>query len=232
MNDIKLFSPLEEWLNRRTNLSSFIQIDDIQADFDIGGFLILNNVIPIYEAIDLEAESLNISWQKTNEYLEKAFDIINEEYPQKISLDKEESRMIIDELDNPPKIMHPIYMMTIEKDGKEEVVYIGQTSSSKSRFKGGHSAISKLHLPKFDGFSKKLYQCGILLLNEDSELVPLEWIKPLKTAKELLNSIEAQLIFHFQPELNTLLKKNNKTTKYIQLHLQNINNFFMHDTFV
>lgn len=232
MKEVKLFSPLEEWLDRRTDLKSYINIDDIQADFELGGFLIFDNVIPIYQAIDLEAESLDLSWQKTNDYLEKAFDIINEEYPQKISLDKEEARMILDELDKAPKIMHPIYIMTVEKDNKEEIVYIGQTSSSKSRFKGGHSAISKLHLPKFEGFTKKLYQCGILLLNEDNELVPLEWIKPLDKAKELLNSIEAQLIFHFQPELNILLKKNNNTTKYIQLHLQNRNNFFMHDTFV
>jgi hypothetical protein len=232
MKEKKIFSPLEEWLRGTTDLTSFVELNDTQANFEIGGFLMFENIIPIYDVVDLEAESLDISWKRTNNYLEKSFDILVEEYPQKTSLDREEASMIIEELGNPPKITYPIYMITVKKDDDEKIVYIGQTSSSKNRFKSGHAAITKLHRSDYDGFEKKLYQCAVMFLNNHSELVPLEWIKPLEKAKMLLNSIEAQLIFHFQPELNTNLKKNDKTTIYVQLHCQNHHNYFMHDEFV
>lgn len=232
MNDIKLYSPLENWISRKISLPSFIELDSTALNFELGGFLILNNVALIHETINLKPESLDVSWQKTNQYLQDAFNIINEKGLEEISLDREESEMIIYELGNPPNISHPIYIMTISNNEKEEVVYIGKTSSSRNRFKSGHTAITKLHDPKFNNFQKNIYQCGILLLNNDKELVPLEWIKPFSESKKLLDSIEAQLIFHFKPLLNTQLKNKNNTSQYIQLHLQNRNNFFMHDIFV
>ncbi len=232
MNEIELYSPLEEWINRNICLPSFIELNLNNLNFEFGGFLILNNIALLHETVNLKPESLDISWKKTNEYLEKAFNIINESIFDKILLDREESEMIIDKLGNPPNISHPIYIMTISNSEKEEIVYIGQTSSSKNRFQSGHTAITKLHAPEFNGYEKKIYQCGVLFLNNDKELVPLEWIKPLPEAKRLLDSIEAQLIYYFKPQLNTQLKKKNNTTQYIQLHLQNRNNCFMHDIFV
>lgn len=51
--------------------------------------------------------------------------------------------------------------------------------------------------------------------------VPLEWISPFDYCKELLESVEASLIYHFQPELNTEHTKRHNSKIPIHLMIEN-----------
>jgi hypothetical protein len=179
----------------------------------------------------LEAESLAKSWHRTHDYVATALTIIEADGP--IWLDPDEVEMIRSELGDPPPLCYPIYMVTVEHENTERLVYVGKTSSNQSRFKGGHTAFTKLLDPKYDGQLKRLYLGSVVLLADDKSYQPLEWVKPLETAEELLASIEAQLIFNFKPELNTHHVHTGNAKLPVSLHIQNFSGAtsFLHDKF-
>lgn len=230
--DIKKHSPLEAWLARTDPLRSFLDLENSQPNFERGGFLLLNGPIPLHETISLEAESLPVSWKRTHEYVKKCLTIIDAEETD--WLDHDEVRMIRAEVGEPPPLCFPIYLLSVGQGKDERVVYVGKTSSKSGRFKSGHAAITGLHHPKYDGLKKQIYLGGVVLLSDDDEYRPLEWVKPLAKSEEILTSIEAELIFHFQPELNTIHKKSFDAVFPVTLHIQNYegDSPFLNDRFV
>jgi hypothetical protein len=226
------YSPLQGWLDRTDSLTSFIDLECRPPSYEYGGFLSLDVVLPVHGSVNLAAESLSTSWTRTHEYVRESLAIIDAEEP--LWLDREEVQMIKSKLGEPPPLSYPIYILSVSDDKSERAVYIGKTSSEKGRFRGGHAAITKLHNPKYDGLTKRLYLGGIVLLADDKEYQPLEWVKPLAKAMEILNSIEKQLIYRFQPELNTKHKKHYNVKVPVSIHIQNSSGEteFLHDQFV
>jgi hypothetical protein len=224
-------SLLSGWLERRDPLRSFVDLENRPPSQELGGFLSLDCVVPVHESLQLEAESLVASWRKTHDYVSEALSIIRAEEP--MWLDHEEVEMIREELGDPPPLCYPIYLITVGDGEAERLVYVGKTSSSKGRFKGGHAAFTKLLDPRYDGKQKRLYLGAIVLLTEDKSYQPLEWVKPLATAESLLASIEAQLIFEFKPELNTHHVHADNAKWPVILHIQNFSSVtsFLSDKF-
>jgi hypothetical protein len=213
------YSALKGWLDRTDPLQSFIDLEKRPPNQEFGGFLSLDEMVPAYESNTLPSESLSDSWEKTHSYVSSSLEIIHASDP--LWLDNEEVEMIINELGEPPPICYPLYLISVESKGAERLVYVGKTSSSNGRFKGGHAALTKLLNPKYDGQIKRLYLAGVVLLADDKSLQPLEWVKPLARAEELLSSIESQLIFTFKPGLNTQHVKKNNASWPVSLHIQN-----------
>jgi hypothetical protein len=226
---VRKASSLSSWLERRDPLHSFIDLEKRPPNQEFGGFLSFDVVVPAHESLDLEAESLSDSWKKVHEYVADSLEIIGADEP--MWLDREEVEMIKNQLGEPPPLCYPIYMITVGDGDAERLVYIGKTSSSNGRFRGGHIALTKLLHPMYDGFTKRVYIGAIYLLADDKSYQPIEWVKPLETAEALLTSIEAQLIFNFKPQLNTQHMNSNNTLWPISLHINNFTDVttFMHD---
>lgn len=214
------YSFLTPWLERRTPLAAFIDLDQIEPNREFGGFLAIQRAIPIHESVELAAESLSSSWLKVDTYVKQALDIIRADEPQ--WLDSWETEKIQEQLGQPPVNCLPIYFVSVGEGGSERLVYIGKTSSEQGRFRGGHTAFTKLHHPRFDGLKKTLYLAAIVLLSEEKDCLPLEWVKPRAKAEELLDSIEAQCIFEFKPELNTHHVSRDNSRWPTSLHIQNV----------
>jgi hypothetical protein len=226
-------SPILRWLDRGTELKALLSPkSDASPNLELGGFVALDVAVPLHKASELCAESLEGSWELAHRYIEDCKAIIEIDEP--MWLDKFEISQIKNELGEPPPLAYPIYFMSVaDENGEEKLAYVGRTSSKNSRFSGGHAAITKLHAPEYQGLDKWLYLGCIVLLTEDNYL-PLEWVNPLGRAQELLHSIEAQLIYYLQPELNINHKKHNNTKEYVQLHIQNFSSDtqFLNDQFV
>lgn len=231
MISIRKVSLLDAWLDRRDPLHSFIDLDNRPPNQEFGGFLSLDFVVPAHESLDLEAESLADSWRKTHDYVTSALSIIDAENP--LWLDRDEVEMIREKLGEPPPMCYPIYLITVGEGEAERLVYVGKTSSSQGRFRGGHAAFGKLLNPKYDGQSKRIYLGAVVLLADDNSCQPLEWVKPLERAEMLLKSIEAQLIYSYKPELNTQHVKVYNAKWPVSLHIQNFSGAtsFLHDEF-
>ena len=217
---MKKHSPLQGWLNRTDPLCSFIKLENRPANHEFGGFLGIDLVVPVHESIGLAPESLENTWQTVNKYVISALELIDSDEP--LWLDKEEVQMIKGTLGEPPTFCFPIYIFSAGYNNNERPVYIGRTSSSTSRFSNGHVVCTKLHHPQYKGMSKRLYLGTVVLLADDKEYQPLEWVHPFKKAIETLNSVEAQLIYDLKPELNLHHKnKNNVTIPITPIHIQN-----------
>ncbi|MGR3761917.1 hypothetical protein ACUXV3_17595 [Roseobacteraceae bacterium NS-SX3] len=135
-------------------------------------------------------------------------------------LSREDAWEIENELGVPPLVTNPMYFMSVKNKTEERLVYVGKTSSKRSRFSGGHAAITKIHNPKYDGFEKGLYLAS-LMFYDDFDYLPIEYIRELDRAEKLLSSIEAQIIYDFQPELNTSHKKSFGSHWPIQVLFEN-----------
>jgi hypothetical protein len=142
--------------------------------------------IPLHESVNFPAESLDQSWHAVREYVTASLEIIRSDEP--VCLDREEVEMIREGLGDPPPQCYPLYFLTCGTAPNEHLVYIGKTSSSSGRFRGGHRAISLLHHPKYEGLLKTIYLGCVMLLNEDDYL-PLEWIEPISKTGHSLSVI-------------------------------------------
>jgi len=212
-------SQLIPWLDRSASLSGFVDLHKNQPNREWGCFLALDVAHSVHESISLQAESLAASWKATHEYVASALRLIKAKRP--VDLDSYEAALIREEIGRPPDLCYPMYLLTVAKGDDERLVYIGKTSTDRGRFRGGHAALTKLHHPKYDGYAKRLYLGAIVFLTARKEYQPLEWVKPLERAHELLASVEAQLIYEFKPELNTQHVSRNNARWPLQIHIQN-----------
>jgi len=213
------YSPLGTWLRGREVLPPFLDLKNLSPSFEFGGFLGIEKSIVAFQSFRAQPQCLLLSWQRTHKYLSDALTLLGEEIPP--NLDKEESFWILNRLGFPPPACLPIYFFTSKDSTTEEIVYLGQTSSKTGRFKNGHLACTKLLSPEFNEKEKLLYFCSVTLLTEDKKYLPLEWVSSSDDAKEILNSIEAQLICHFKPKLNVRFPEWVNVRFPISFHIQN-----------
>jgi hypothetical protein len=210
----------------------------VKPEYEYGGFVALDKYCELHDSINLKAQSLHASWQKTQQYVSEAYEIIDASIGESLSLDSEESVMILDELGDPPEPCYPIYIISVDSKDGELPVYIGKTSSNNCRFAGGHDAITKLHDPIYHGLEKKLYLGCVMLLAKNKSYYPLEWVTPLSAAKDVLRSIENQLIYDLKPKMNVHGKANYLATYPMSIHIQNFSDSghdsrkFLNDHFV
>lgn len=192
------------------------RLKDINSEY--GCFIGLDVCFPLHKVLEMEAQSLEDTWNEVNQYVANACNIITDEYGEELEIKEDEKlrdvdREIIYEIESrqktPPTACYPLYFISVGDDTDEKLVYIGKTSAKTHRFSGGHSAALKLHAPKYEGLSKHIYFGTVVFLDHKKNNMPLEFIRPLKDAKSLLSNLEAGLIYNLKPELNTTyLNKN------------------------
>lgn len=196
-----MFLPLSAWIKATHPLPKRFLLQNYADRFDEKWlcWVVIEEVADLYEVNKLNWVSLSASREKTKEYISRAASVVGA-IDDAGWLEKEDGCWIKEELGNPPHPCLPIYIITVESGEKERVVYIGKTKSV-SRFTGGHSAALKLHAPKYDGLKKSIYRCSIWFDIED-EYVAIDWIEPEVLALDIFDSVESQLIYNLQPELN------------------------------
>lgn len=136
------YSPLEYGSNENYLRRSLKDPSLLIPEKEIGCFLVLQSSYALHETIGLSAQNLDISWQSNQNYLSSNCD------------------------GEAPLACYPIYLITVGDDENERLVYIGKTSSKSSRFSSGHSAITKLHHPKYDNLSKRIYLCCVVFFKK------------------------------------------------------------------
>lgn len=230
---LKSYSLIQSALERRRPLPSYRHLKKAKLDLEYGGFLSLVVKYQLHEAINIKEQSLEISWEENHNYIKQAMEISQNNEGN--WLDREEVQWIKDSLGDPPLPCCPIYFITIADKCKEKIVYIGKTSSRTSRFAGGHRVAMQLHKPCYRLYKKSLYLCLVVLIDKDNDYLPLEWIWPQKKAQAMLESIESQLIYEFQPDLNVQNKNSYNAAHPFQIHIQDGEKFsllFPKDYFV
>ncbi|WEG19275.1 hypothetical protein PQ478_21555 (plasmid) [Alkalihalophilus pseudofirmus] len=202
--------------------------DDISIELEC--FIGIDVCFPLHKVLDMTAQSLDVTWNALKEYVDKALHIITEQYREELDIenydkfrdvDKEIIREIKSQLTLIPPACYPIYIITVGEGYDEKVVYIGKTSSKNHRFTGGHSAALKLHDPIYDGMMKHIYFGTVTFIDNDKEYMPLEFIQPYEDALNLLDNLEAGLIFNLKPDLNRTHRSRNNAKYDIVVNIEN-----------
>jgi len=217
-----LFLPLSAWVKATHPLPKRFLLESHADQFDDSWlcWVVLEEVSELYKVNQLNWVSLSASREKTREYISNAKGVVGG-IDDDGWIDREEGCWIQEGLGKPPHPCLPIYIITVDSGDKERVVYVGKTKSA-SRFTGGHSAALKLHAPEYNGLKKSIYRCSIWFDIED-EYVAIDWIEPETLALDLFDSVESQLIYNLQPELN-VDKRIKITGKHLldRIHVQNL----------
>lgn len=239
---ISTYKTLEYFLGRgiipRLNL-----LDKYSIDFESCFFLNIEDRFPLYEASNLPFQSLKRNWEYNYKMIEDVIDYLEKYWGIEVSTTENYINFYMDNeifYDLSSKFLHvpfaccPIYIVTTGEKEFEKIVYIGKTSSKKNRFKGGHSVALKLHHPKYNGLKKNIYFASVMLLNNEKEYIPLEFISTFNGAEKMLLEVEASLIYYFKPELNVINKKRANYDMNSLIHIQNNSqkSYFLNDKFI
>lgn len=226
-----MHSPLKGWIGREHPLPRRFYESDYEDTVceEWSVFVCPEETASLFQANSMNWQSLNESIRITADYLDSAGKLISG--LEGAWLDNEERDLILTKLGRPPIPCLPIYLITCGDGNSEELVYIGMTKSD-SRFTNGHAAALKLHDPNFDGRKKSIYRCSIWFYFDD-EYIAIDWIRPAHLSLALIDSIESQLIFAFQPTLNTSKKKKCYAKWKFVIYMQNfLKGGFLNDHFV
>lgn len=168
-------------------------------------FVALDVVFEVHEAPLTPLKTFAQSWSDTREYISAACRLLGRARPGR-ALSSDERALVLSALGEPPLPAWPLYFLTAGNEDHERVVYIGRTNAKTHRFSDGHPAITALHRPKYRGLRSRLYLATITMLSDEGHYIPLEWVHPERLRTTLWTDAEAQLIYNFQPELNTDLR--------------------------
>ena len=196
---------LKPWLDGKYSLPSPNELRAVRPDIEDGWWISVNDSVPFYKVMDRPVLGLVDAWKKNWAYYESAVSIAHEY--DGYTLEHEDRCDILDVLGEPPDVSHPLYLITVRKDGKEQLMYVGKSSSSVSRFASGHSIAIKLLSPEYDGFEKLIYFVQVMLYNNEFGHLPLEFLGDQSLAEQILDDTESKLIYHLQPVLNVRKKK-------------------------
>lgn len=226
-----MINPLESWLRgshpipRRFYTSKVADLPNSEWC----AWLSIEECAPLHQVNSMNWLSLRQARIETNCYLNSAAELIGGLEGGR--LDREEQVQIIGQLGAAPLPSLPIYLISCGEDENEQLVYVGKTKNV-SRFSGGHAVALKLHAPEYQSKPKRVYRSTIWFHFND-EYISLDWIHPEKLALKILDSIESQLIYAFQPALNTHKKKANLALWDFRIHIQNFQRgHFLNDTFL
>lgn len=214
------FQPLRPWVKGNESVTPKNFYKNLNPCFEMGAFIALDIDVDLYLANTIDTGNVFDSWHKNEEYIERACEIANVNEDNGYDLDHEEKEWILEELGEPPECCYNLYFITVYNDTDERLVYVGKTDSKKSRFVNGHLAALKLHNPKYNIYSKRIYFGTITFLSKENEYVPLEFITPYLEANKFLCQMEALLISHFNPELNVKSEQVGEMQDLI-VHIQN-----------
>ena len=165
-------------------------------------FVALDTVIEVHEAPLAPLKTLEQSWIDTKTYIAQACSILGRHRPG-FSLSDSERQKVLQVLGEPPGPAWPLYFFTVQYETLERIVYVGKTNAKTHRFYTGHTAITALHRPEYCGLRTRLYLATVTILSDEGHYIPLEWVHPEILRNRLWSDSEAQLIYYFQPELNT-----------------------------
>lgn len=172
--------------------------------------------IPLHDIANNRQPSINDAVRSIRSYVSDAIGILGSNEVEEVG----DKKSVIGALGEPPERSRPIYLITTEEAGIENIVYIGK-SVTDDRFAGGHSAVTKLHHPSYRDAEKYVYRCSITL-SLRREWVALEWVSTPSIAEQILDDVESRLIYHFQPPLNTQKKSSDLAVhKAFAIHIQN-----------
>lgn len=194
--------PLARWLSGEHYYQKSLTYITQEAFVLRQAWLAIDHQVALHEAHEVKLRPFYETWIETQTYLENACRLLNRNMPGWAPKQPDANRVIL-ALGEPPLRCYAIYLITVERGGNEDCVYVGQTNSKHHRFKSGHRALSALHHTDYDGLKKRIYFAGLQLQDDDDHSFPIEWVHPVALRKEALNSIEARLIYDLQPELNT-----------------------------
>lgn len=183
-------------------------------------FVSIDTFFSLHEAPAVPLKSLEQSWIDTKDYVQRALAILGRPRAG-WSLSDEDREKVLASIGEPPGPAWPIYVIAVGDYPDERIVYIGKTNAQTHRFGTGHSAITALHAPKYDGMTKRLYLATVTLMSDEGNYVPLEWLHPKGLRDSIWSDIEAQLIYHFQPELNRKLKERDHSKNPVEIALNN-----------
>jgi hypothetical protein len=217
-NDV--FRPLTGWVHGKGAFVKSAFHYENEAFIPQLTFVALEAVFDVHEAPDLPLKTLEQSWLDTKKYLTSACNLIGSPkagHP----LNTSEKKLVISTLGEPPTPAWPLYFFSVGDHPDETIVYIGKTNSGTHRFASGHKAITLLHHPKFNGLTKRLYLATVTIVDDEDNYIPLDWLHPKDLRDTIYSDIEAQLIFHFQPEFNSDLKSKDASKKPLPLTLHN-----------
>jgi len=203
--DPKVFRPLTAWVHGETFFMKGFEYYEFDVHVPKQMFVALDTFFEVYEAPQTPLKTLEQSWLDTKSYVTRACHIIGRSRPGR-ALSKIERTSVLAALGEPPGPAWPLYFFTVGDLAEERVVYIGKTNAKTHRFNTGHSAITSLHRPEYKGLRTRLYLATVTMYSDEDHYIPLEWVHPNVLRETLWSDIEAQLIYHFQPELNTDLK--------------------------
>lgn len=218
--------PLLAWLSgQRYYQKSPLYI--VNEDFVIkSAWLCIDLEVPLHEVSRIKLMPFDQTWDITLEYINAACSRLGRARPG-WAPPKSEADAILDELGLPPLRCYALYLITVEQEGRERCVYVGQTNSKHHRFRSGHAAMTALHHPKFDGSIKRIYLAGIQMEDDDDHMFPVEWIHPIEQRQFVLNSIEARLILDLQPEINKRGRKKSDLGLDLPVRVQNLVSCFL-----
>lgn len=163
--------------------------------------------IPVHTSIYIEAQSFEAFHESASAFLQELRRYcVGEWIEDRWSL---ELKM--------PASSRPIYLITVEAEDTQNIVYVGQTSGQSGRFVGGHAAITKLHDPIYNDRKKCIYMCGLQVRIDEDAWVDIEFL-PLDLARSYLSRVESQLILELDCALNGSETKDQNARQFIILH--------------
>lgn len=227
------YTSIAQWIDGQSSSTPFYGNDPSEIDYDHMGFVGIDHRVPVHEVGALKAQSLAAAWHRAREYVYEACEIVRAPDGPPL-LDREETDMIVDQLGPPPPHCYPLYFLAVRdrQTNVETVVYVGKTSSNKNRFAGGHGAFTKLHHPDYEGMDKLAYLGTVMLIDTKGDYLPLEAVRPLERAEQMLRAIEAQLIYELDPPLNVQARQRNLSSLPIDIHIQNTVSTLLRDYFI
>lgn len=201
---------IEQFLNAEMSWDDLDKILSSCADMSSIQFALrIGDAIWLHESIDIPAQSFDTARADANEYLKYIRGLNPGGWVCKREIGK------IEGIREKPSPSRPIYLISSEDEEAKTIVYIGRTSSNTSRFECGHAAITKLHAPEFNGKSKFVYMCAVLVRVNESDWVPIEFHPQ---GQFFLERLEAQLVFQIKPCLNSNLINKLDNAAFIILH--------------
>jgi len=183
-------------------------------------FVCTDTFFHLHDAPRVPLKSLEQSWIDTKDYIVRALALLHRSHAG-WSLSDDDRKKVLASLGEPPGPAWPLYVLAVGDHPNERIVYIGKTNAQTHRFVTGHSAITALHNPKYDGLTKRLYLATVTLISDEGNYVSLEWLHPKKLRDYVWSDVEAQLIYHFQPELNNRLKERNHAKNPVDIAFHN-----------
>lgn len=215
----EIIAPLTPWLDGDFFVKRLEHYED-GTTTPAKVFVSIQASFELHDAPQLPLKTLDDSWRDTKNYLASACTLIQRDTPRR-SLSAVERKTVLATLGAPPAPAWPLYFFSVDEYPNEKIVYIGKTDSKTHRFSDGHRAITALHRPEYRGVRTRLYLATVTIVSTGGNYVPLEWMHPKALRNAIWSDVEAQLIFYFQPVLNTRLKCRDRSKRPVPIALHN-----------